>query len=288
LKYIAYILFNDFKSIFKFNILMKYLKYRVKYPYLSLSTSVQIGNNVTLEENIGIGKDSVISGNIIIGRNTTINNSCKVFGNVSIGDNCLFSNNIFISSGTHIYDYIPELCIKEQDLITSVDNEIIIEDDCWLGMNVVVLPGVKIGKGSIIGANCVVTKNVEPYNIVAGVPGNVINKRLTFIPPSSLEYNNIKCLPYFYKGFHLREYEKNKFKVYDGYLTKEQFTICIKHKNEITIECRKYKENATLVYKENIIDINSESFNVVILKVTEVSDFINIYVSNRIVLKRIF
>lgn len=51
---------------------------------------------------------------------------------------------------------------------------VIIEDDVWIGANVVVLPGVKIGCQSVIGAGAVVTKNVEPRSVVVGVPGRVI------------------------------------------------------------------------------------------------------------------
>ena len=56
---------------------------------------------------------------------------------------------------------------------------VIIEDDVWLGANVVVLPNVKIGKGAIIGANAVVTKNVAPYSIMGGVPAKFIKYRFS-------------------------------------------------------------------------------------------------------------
>ncbi len=53
----------------------------------------------------------------------------------------------------------------------------IIEDDVWIGRNAIIMPGVRIGKGSIVGAGAVVTKNVEPYSIVGGVPAKLIRKR---------------------------------------------------------------------------------------------------------------
>jgi maltose O-acetyltransferase len=55
--------------------------------------------------------------------------------------------------------------------------KVIIEDDVWIGIRVIVLPGVKIGKGSIVGAGAVVTKDVPPWTIVGGVPAKVIKRR---------------------------------------------------------------------------------------------------------------
>jgi len=53
----------------------------------------------------------------------------------------------------------------------------VIEDDVWIGRNAVIMPNVKIGKGSIIGAGAVVTKNVKAYSVVGGVPAKLIRKR---------------------------------------------------------------------------------------------------------------
>ena len=59
--------------------------------------------------------------------------------------------------------------------------EVVIEDDCDIGMGAIILPGRRVGKGSIIGAGAVVTHDVEPYSIVAGVPARKIGER----PPSA-------------------------------------------------------------------------------------------------------
>ena len=52
-----------------------------------------------------------------------------------------------------------------------------IGDRVWLGCNVIVLPGVKIGEGAVCCAGCVVTKDVEPYSVVAGIPAKKVNER---------------------------------------------------------------------------------------------------------------
>ena len=65
-------------------------------------------------------------------------------------------------------------------LITLMNKSIlktIIEHDCWIGQRVMIKAGIRIGIGSIIGAGSLITKDVEPYTIVGGVPGKVIRKR---------------------------------------------------------------------------------------------------------------
>jgi maltose O-acetyltransferase len=54
---------------------------------------------------------------------------------------------------------------------------VVLEDDVWLGMGVIVLPGVRIGRGAIIGAGAVVTKDVPPYAIAHGLPCQVVGER---------------------------------------------------------------------------------------------------------------
>jgi galactoside O-acetyltransferase len=70
----------------------------------------------------------------------------------------------------------PALPILEQG--TSTKGGIKIEDDVWIGTHAVILDGVIIGKGSVIGAGTVVTKNVLPYSVVTGVPGKMVRSRL--------------------------------------------------------------------------------------------------------------
>lgn len=54
---------------------------------------------------------------------------------------------------------------------------IVIEDDCWIGSGSVFLDGVKVGKGSVIGANSLVNKNIDPYSVAVGNPVRVVKKR---------------------------------------------------------------------------------------------------------------
>jgi hypothetical protein len=80
-----------------------------------------------------------------------------------------------------------------------------IEDDCWIAQSVVVSPGVYIGRGAVVGANTVVTHDIGPYEIHGGTPNKKIGVRLDFAPPSSIEARDDGALPYFYRGFRLRQ-----------------------------------------------------------------------------------
>ena len=76
--------------------------------------------------------------------------------------------------------------IKNDNIAVS-KGEIVIEDDVWIGSNSVILSGVKIGRGAVIGAGSIVTKNVPKYAIVAGNPAKVIKMRFNDEEISKLE-----------------------------------------------------------------------------------------------------
>jgi galactoside O-acetyltransferase len=60
--------------------------------------------------------------------------------------------------------------------IQQIKSYIILEDDCWLGAGVIIMPGITIGEGSIVGSGAVVTRNVPPNTVVAGVPAKIIKQ----------------------------------------------------------------------------------------------------------------
>lgn len=108
--------------------------------------------------------------NISIGNHSVVNPSCILDGRagLAIGDN---------------------VSISEQSIILSLEHDpqspdfanrgamTVIEDYVWLGMRAMIMPGNSIGKGAVVAAGAVVTKNVEPYYIVGGVPARPIGKR---------------------------------------------------------------------------------------------------------------
>jgi len=94
--------------------------------------------------------------NVRVGEGVFINFNCTIIDTclVSIGARTLFAPNVSIYSGTHPLD--PD--VRQGTEGPESGKEVWIEEDCWIGGNVIILPGVRIGKGSTVGAGSVVTK----------------------------------------------------------------------------------------------------------------------------------
>jgi acetyltransferase-like isoleucine patch superfamily enzyme len=137
-----------------------------------------------------------------IGDRTSIQDGCRIYGSVAIGRGCIFAHNVYASAGTHTFDSVPHLPILEQECVAATPEQAIrVLDDCWIGANVVIMPGVTIARGCVVGANAVVTTDLEPYSVVAGAPARLVRKRLDFAPPPRIDASREQDLPYFYDGF---------------------------------------------------------------------------------------
>lgn len=136
--------------------------------------------------------------NVIIGEFTYGNPKIHFFTDkylVKIGKFCSFSNNItIIVDGNHRPDWVSTYpfgkCINDINENPGHPvgrGDITIGNDVWIGMNVLILPGVKIGDGAVVGANSVVTKPVDDYEIVAGNPARHIKYRFSQTQIDSLK-----------------------------------------------------------------------------------------------------
>lgn len=125
-------------------------------------------------KNVNIEKNALIPPGITIGNNLGIGMGCRLYSHVTIGDNVMMGPYCFFCTKNHDFSR-TDIPMIEQGY-QSIE-PIIIDDDVWFGQGVIVLPGIKIGKGSIIGAGAVVTKDVPPYAIVGGNPAKVIKYR---------------------------------------------------------------------------------------------------------------
>ena len=111
-------------------------------------------------------------GDVMIGDHTRIGLHNTIIGPVTIGSHVNLAQGITITALNHNFED-SEKRIDEQGVSTST---VIIEDDIWIGANAVVLPGVTIGHHSVVAAGAVVTKDVPPHSLVAGVPAKVIKQ----------------------------------------------------------------------------------------------------------------
>ena len=92
---------------------------------------------------------------------------------VSIGRGVLFARNVYIADHRHGFQQ-AEVPILDQPLEDL--RPVVVEDDAWLGQNVVLLPGVTVGRGAVVGANSVIREDVPPRCVVAGAPGRVVRR----------------------------------------------------------------------------------------------------------------
>lgn len=155
----------------------------------SMARTSEIGaeknGSIVVGSHVSFGPRTIVTASgsaITIGSRTTFFSDCLVSGSVAIGKDCLFAKNVTVLSSTHqIYG---DGTIRENDASLREDPDhqpyspVTIGDDCWLGINSVILPGVTLGKGTVVGANAVVTKDFPEYSIVGGVPATIIGSRI--------------------------------------------------------------------------------------------------------------
>lgn len=96
-----------------------------------------------------------------------------------IGKRVTFGPRPTIITGDHRIDVVGSYISENTEKLPENDLPVIIEDDVWAGANVTILKGVTIGRGCVIAAGAVVTKNTPPYSIVGGVPARVMKYRFT-------------------------------------------------------------------------------------------------------------
>ena len=126
-------------------------------------------------KNVNIEKQAHFTPGLSIGDTSGVGIMCEVNGLVTIGNNVMMGPEVVIYSQSHKYDRI-DIPMCEQGF--SEYKEVVIGDDVWIGRRAIIMPGVHIGKGCIIGAGAVVTKNIPDYSVAAGVPARVVKSRL--------------------------------------------------------------------------------------------------------------
>lgn len=159
-----------------------YLIYNFFAKYLPISNSkIKVGQKqirafcgkLMLEKcgkNVNIQKGAVFSTHVALGDYSGIGINARIKGKCTIGKHVMMGPDCTIYTRNHNFSDITKPMMEQG---YAEEKEVIIGDDVWIGGNVTILPGVKIGSHSIIGACSVVTKDVPEYAIVAGNPAQI-------------------------------------------------------------------------------------------------------------------
>lgn len=113
--------------------------------------------------------------NISIGDNSSIGERSRLLGKISIGCNVMMGEEVLMITSNHNFSR-TDIPMNQQGF--QSERPIVIGDDVWIGARAILLPGVHVGKGSIIGAGAVVTKDVPDWAVVGGIPAKVIRMRV--------------------------------------------------------------------------------------------------------------
>lgn len=160
-----------------------------KFGHVGKNCSIRPILNMTTPQNISIGNDVSIGIFCWLDTNTSIKKSPKLtIGNrvhigayamiiaankIEIGNNIVMSERVTILDHYHNYQDVEEPII-DQPIISK--GELVIENECFIGINAVIVGNIRIGKHSVVGANSVVTHDVPDYCVVAGAPAKIIKK----------------------------------------------------------------------------------------------------------------
>ncbi len=129
----------------------------------------------------GFGNGNTVDGRVYVGdgRAVTIGSRCQInrgarLANVRIGDCSMVAPDVVFIARLHRTTslHIPMVDQGEVEFPQAV-----VEEDVWIGQRAIIMPGVRLGRGSIVGAGAVVTRDVPPYAVVGGVPARLIKMR---------------------------------------------------------------------------------------------------------------
>lgn len=173
----------------------KMMKYIIKVFLLSIYNrkagtkiySTKASLKATYGKGVLIAENSIVTDDVSIGMNSYINNNSSV-ENCEIGNYCSISSGVYINPFEH--DLYKRTTHPFAGEATEKRNKVKIGHDVLISLNAIVLEGVNIGNGAVIAAGAVVTKDVEPYEIVGGVPSRHIGWRFTEVERNKIMQTN--------------------------------------------------------------------------------------------------
>lgn len=144
-------------------------------PETTVERRAELRDSVTLGRGVYVGRGTRLDGNVTVGAWTDLMANVEAFGEVDIGKYCAVARRSTFQGRGHA---IQRACIERDLYVEHLGTEfetvsrgpIVVGNDVWIGVDTIFLSGVEVGHGAVVGAGSVVTKDVEPYSIVAGVP----------------------------------------------------------------------------------------------------------------------
>lgn len=139
-----------------------------------------VGTNVR----IGIGAQAVPWSNVSVEDHVSIGSNNLFLctrAKIHIGDHVMFGPNVTVITGSHRTDLVGRymITITDDEKKPEDDQKVVFEGDNWIGANATILQGVTVGRGAVVAAGAVVTKDVQPYSIYGGVPAKKIKERFS-------------------------------------------------------------------------------------------------------------
>lgn len=145
------------------------------YEYISIGKDTHLGHGVVLNV---VPADGVAEPELVIGDSCQIGDSSHITAarSIKIGNHVLTGKRVLISDNNHGYITPDEIGIPPLERLVVSPGPVVIDDNVWIGEKASILSGVHVGRGAIIAAHAVVTHDVPPGAIVAGIPAKVIKK----------------------------------------------------------------------------------------------------------------
>lgn len=143
--------------------------------HVRIGVGCELGGEIHLEDHVSLGNDCSIHGTVDIGRGTRLNPRCEIRGNIDVGRYCAVARDVAFQEREHDHTHAAVQHPIYERLLGRIGPEgtkgpIEVGSDVWIGKDALILSGVTLGHGAVVAAKSVVTSDVEPYSIVAGVP----------------------------------------------------------------------------------------------------------------------